>query len=105
MDLSLTGEQRQLVDSFAALFARESTSERVRAAEPLGFDLKLWKALLETGAVEMAVDEAAGGWGAPELELALIAEQFDARSGPLPSSKRRLPRGCWRRPARPVPGF
>lgn len=76
MDLSLTGEQRQLVDSFAALFARESTSERVRAAEPLGFDLKLWKALLETGAVEMAVDEAAGGWGAPELELALIAEQF-----------------------------
>lgn len=76
MDLSLTGEQRQLVDSFAALFARESTSERVRAAEPLGFDPKLWKALLETGAVEMAVDEEAGGWGASGLELALIAEQF-----------------------------
>lgn len=76
MDLSLTGEQRQLVDSFAALFARESTSERVRAAEPSGFDPMLWKALLETGAVEMAVGEAAGGWGASELELALIAEQF-----------------------------
>ncbi|RAU99307.1 acyl-CoA dehydrogenase [Mycobacterium colombiense] len=76
MDLSLTGEQRQLVDSFAALFARESTSERVRAAEPLGFDPRLWKALQETGAVEMAVGEAAGGWGASELELALIAEQF-----------------------------
>ncbi|MGV0050428.1 acyl-CoA dehydrogenase family protein [Mycobacterium colombiense] len=76
MDLSLTGEQRQLVDSFAALFARESTSERVRAAEPSGFDHKLWKALQDTGAVEMAVGEAAGGWGASELELALIAEQF-----------------------------
>lgn len=76
MDLSLTGEQRQLVDSFAALFARESTFERIRAAEPLGFDAKLWKALLETGTVQMAVDEAAGGWGASELELALIAEQF-----------------------------
>jgi alkylation response protein AidB-like acyl-CoA dehydrogenase len=76
VDLSLTGEQTQLVDSFAALFARESTSERVRAAEPAGFDLKLWKALLETGAMEMAVDEAAGGWGASELELALVAEQF-----------------------------
>lgn len=76
VDLTLTGEQRQLVDSFAALLARESTAERVRAAEPSGFDLKLWKALLETGAVEMAVDEAAGGWGASELELALIAEQF-----------------------------
>ncbi|OBF11158.1 acyl-CoA dehydrogenase family protein [Mycobacterium sp. 852002-10029_SCH5224772] len=76
MDLSLTGEQRQLVDSFAALFARESTSERVRAAEPSGFDPKLWNALQETGAVQMAVGEAAGGWGAAELELALIAEQF-----------------------------
>lgn len=76
MDLSLTGEQRQLVDSFAALFARESTSERVRAAEPSGFDLKLWEALQDTGAVEMAVGEGAGGWGATELELALIAEQF-----------------------------
>lgn len=76
MDLSLTGEQRQLVDSFAALFARESTSERVRAAEPSGFDPTLWKALQDTGAVQMAVGEAAGGWGASELELALIAEQF-----------------------------
>jgi len=76
VDLSLTGEQRQLVDSFAALFARESTSERIRAAEPSGFDLKLWRALHETGAVEMSVGEAAGGWGASELELGLIAEQF-----------------------------
>jgi alkylation response protein AidB-like acyl-CoA dehydrogenase len=76
LDLSLTGEQRQLVDSFAAIYARESTSERVRAAEPLGFDPALWKALMDTGAVEMAVDEIAGGWGATELELALIAEQF-----------------------------
>ncbi len=76
VDLSLTGEQRQLVDSFAALCARESTSERVRAAEPSGFDPKLWNALLETGTLEMAVDETAGGWGASELELALIAEQL-----------------------------
>lgn len=71
MDLSLSAEQRQLVDSFAAIYSRESTSERVRAAEPLGFDAKLWKTLLETGAAEMAVDESAGA-----LELALIAEQY-----------------------------
>lgn len=76
MDLSLSGEQRQLVDSFVAMYARESTSERVRAAEPVGFDSGLWKALLETGAVQMAVGEAADGWGATELELALIAEQY-----------------------------
>jgi alkylation response protein AidB-like acyl-CoA dehydrogenase len=76
VDLTLTGEQQQLVDSFAAIYARESSSERVRAAEPSGFDSRLWKALLETGAVEMAVDEADGGWGASALELALIAEQY-----------------------------
>ncbi len=76
MDLSLSGEQRQLVESFAAMYARESTSERVRAAEPLGFDAKLWAALVDTGAVEMAVAESDGGWGASELELALIAEQY-----------------------------
>lgn len=76
MDLSLSGEQRQLVDSFAAMYARESTSERVRAAEPSGFDSRLWDALLETGAVEMAVGEEAGGWGAWEIDLALIAEQY-----------------------------
>ena len=61
MDLSLSAEQRQLVDSFAAIYARESTSERVRAAEPSGFDSRLWRALVETGAVEMAVAEPAGG--------------------------------------------
>ena len=76
MDLSLSGEQRQLVDSFAAMYARESTLQRVRSAEPSGFDSRLWKALLETGAIQMAVGEAAGGWGASELELALIADQY-----------------------------
>jgi alkylation response protein AidB-like acyl-CoA dehydrogenase len=76
VDLSLSAEQRQLVDSFAAIYVRESPSERVRAAEPSGFDSRLWKTLLDIGAVEMAVGEAAGGWGASELELALIAEQY-----------------------------
>ena len=76
MDLSLSDEQQQLVDSFAAMYARESTSQRVRTAEPLGFDPKLWEALVQTGVVEMAVGESDGGWGASELELALIAEQY-----------------------------
>lgn len=84
VDLRLTREQRQLSDSFAALFARESTSERIRAAEPIGFDVRLWKALLETGAVEMAVAEASGGWGASELELCLLAEQFGRAVGSAP---------------------
>jgi alkylation response protein AidB-like acyl-CoA dehydrogenase len=76
VDLSVSAEQRQLVDSFAGLYARESTPDRVRAAEPSGFDFALWKALRQAGAVEMAVDESAGGWGASALDLALIAEQY-----------------------------
>ncbi|OBI06664.1 acyl-CoA dehydrogenase [Mycolicibacter heraklionensis] len=84
MDLSLSDEQRQLVDSFAALYARESTSERVRAAEPVGFDAALWLALRETGVVEMAVPEHDGGWGASVLELALLAEQHGRATGSAP---------------------
>ncbi|GBE64442.1 acyl-CoA dehydrogenase [Mycobacterium sp. MFM001] len=84
MDLSLSEEQRQLVDSFVAMYSRESTSERIRAAEPLGFDQKLWKALLDIGAVDMAVDDTAGGWGASELDLALTAEQFGRALGSAP---------------------
>lgn len=76
MELTLSGEQKQLVESFAALYARESSVDRVRAAEPLGFDPKLWQALCDTGVLEMAVGEQYGGWGSSVLELALIADQF-----------------------------
>ncbi|MCV7354113.1 acyl-CoA dehydrogenase family protein [Mycolicibacterium fluoranthenivorans] len=76
MDLMLSDEQRQLVDSFGALFERESPSERIRASEPVGFDPQLWTALSGTGAVEMAVAENSGGWGADEVDLALVAEQL-----------------------------
>ncbi|MGE2734244.1 acyl-CoA dehydrogenase family protein [Mycolicibacterium vaccae] len=75
MDLSLSDEQQQLVDSFAALYARQSSSQRVRAAEPLGFDRELWQALRATGVIEMALDESDGGWGATVADLALMAEQ------------------------------
>jgi alkylation response protein AidB-like acyl-CoA dehydrogenase len=76
MDLALSREQRQLVQSFAGLFERESNSERVRASESTGFDAKLWAQLVESGVLHMAVDEDAGGWGATCLDLVLVAEQF-----------------------------
>lgn len=84
MDLSLAPEQQQLVDSFAALFEKHATSERVRAAEPLGFDPDLWRRVHEMGAVAMAVDHAAGGWGASALDLALVAEQLGLVLAPVP---------------------
>jgi alkylation response protein AidB-like acyl-CoA dehydrogenase len=84
MDLRLTAEQQQLVDAFAGLYSKHATPERVRAAEPLGFDKVLWDQLHETGVVAMAVDEAAGGWSASPLDLALVAEQQGRFVAPAP---------------------
>jgi alkylation response protein AidB-like acyl-CoA dehydrogenase len=56
------------------VFARESSIDRVRAAEPAGFDPALWKVLDGMGAVEMALPEAAGGAGGGLVSLVLAAE-------------------------------
>lgn len=84
MDLRLTAEQQQLVDTFASLYAREAGAAQVRAAEPLGFDKALWEHLGDLGVVAMAVGEAGGGWGASLLDLALIAEQQGRYVAPVP---------------------
>ena len=84
MKLGLSDEQEQLVASFAQLFAKESSSEAVREAEPLGFAPDLWATVQETGAVAMAVPEAAGGWGATMLDLALVAEEVGRASAAAP---------------------
>lgn len=84
MDLALSPEQEQLVAAFRALYAKQATPERVRAAEPLGFDKALWEQVHEMGVVAMAVDEADGGWGASPLDLALIAEQQGRAVAPVP---------------------
>lgn len=84
MDLRPTDEQQELVQAFAALYGRHATPDRVRAAEPLGFDKALWDQLRELGVVAMAVDEARGGWGASLLDLALVAEQHGRSVAPAP---------------------
>jgi alkylation response protein AidB-like acyl-CoA dehydrogenase len=84
VDLRPSDEQRELVASFAALLAKGSSPERVRAAEPLGFDESLWATLVETGAVTMGVPEAQGGWGATLVDLALVAEQIGRAAAPAP---------------------
>lgn len=85
MNLHLTQEQELLRDTFAQLFSNESSPQRVRAAEPTGFDAVLWKALVDTGAVGMRVPEARGGAGSSLLDVALVAEQAGRylASGPL----------------------
>lgn len=84
MDLALSEEQKQLVASFGSMYARASTPEHVRAAEPVGFDAALWQRLRDTGVLEMAVPEDAGGWGATVADLALTAEQHGRALGSAP---------------------
>src|ERR1700722_5576488 len=84
MDLSLGEDQLSLRAAFAEFFDKEATVERVRAAEPLGFDQDLWAKLAGTGAVDMGLPEDAGGGGASNLDLALVAEQYGRRIAPVP---------------------
>jgi alkylation response protein AidB-like acyl-CoA dehydrogenase len=84
MDLNPSDEQQQLIDTFSAFFSKECPIDRVRGAEPSGHDPELWDQLLQLGALEMAVDEVSGGWGASLLDLALVAEQHGRFLGPAP---------------------
>lgn len=84
MDLRPDPEQLQLVDAMEALFAKHSSPEQVRAAEPLGFDPALWRNLLDVGAVAMSVSGQAGGWGASMVDLGLVAEQLGRHLGSAP---------------------
>ena len=84
MDVGLSAEQRQLVESFTGLFAGASPPALVRDAEPLGFDAGLWDAVRSAGALPMAVAEDAGGWGAEPLDLALVAEIQGRFLAPVP---------------------
>jgi alkylation response protein AidB-like acyl-CoA dehydrogenase len=84
MDLSLGEDQQTLRAAFAEFFDKESTVERVRAAEPLGFDQELWTKLAGTGAIAMGLPEDAGGGGASNLDLVLVAEQYGRRIAPVP---------------------
>lgn len=83
-DFSLTLEQQELREAFAAMLEKESPPARVRAAEPLGFDPDLWRALVAAGVITMGLPAASGGDGADLVDLTLVAEQFGRRVAPVP---------------------
>ena len=84
MDLSYSPEQQDLRESLATFFSKESTPERVRAAEPGGFDAGLWQKVTAMGLPSMAVAEDLGGGGASMLDLVLAAEESGRRIPPVP---------------------
>jgi alkylation response protein AidB-like acyl-CoA dehydrogenase len=82
--LSLREDQQAIVVAFDDFFRKESPPERVRAAEPLGFDADLWRALVDVGGPGIAVSETLGGAGGSLLDAALVAEQLGRRVAPVP---------------------
>nr|BFE58400.1 acyl-CoA dehydrogenase family protein [Dactylosporangium thailandense] len=84
MDLELTPDERDVAEAFARVFARDSSSERVRAAQAAGFDPALWKTLAGMDAIGIAVPATAGGSGGGFVELALIAEAAGRRLACVP---------------------
>jgi alkylation response protein AidB-like acyl-CoA dehydrogenase len=84
MDLSDSEEQSTLRKHLATFFARESSPERVRASEPLGYDPRLWAEMVAMGLPTMAVPEVLGGGGASTQDLTLAAEEFGRRIAAAP---------------------
>ena len=75
--MELTEEQLALQRAFASFFATEATPERVRAAEPLGFDGLLWSRVQELGVPSM-------GLAAGLVDLAVVAETAGRHLAPVP---------------------
>ncbi|HEY6869477.1 MAG TPA: acyl-CoA dehydrogenase, partial [Novosphingobium sp.] len=63
-----------LRDSLEKLLQKESTSARIRAAEPLGFDRALWNDLIALGLPLLRVPAELGGFGLSLLDAVLVAE-------------------------------
>ena len=84
MDLSFTPDQDALREATNRLYAKESHGERVREAEPTGFDPVLWAAVVAMGLPVMALPEAAGGAGASLTDLAAAVEVHGAHLGSVP---------------------
>jgi alkylation response protein AidB-like acyl-CoA dehydrogenase len=80
VNLDLSDDQRELRHAVAALLAKESSPERVRAAEPLGFDGALWTRLRSMGVPGMAT--SAGG--ASLVDLAVVCREVGAALASAP---------------------
>jgi alkylation response protein AidB-like acyl-CoA dehydrogenase len=73
VDLELTDEQRRMVDTFAAFFAKESSVDAVRAADGTGgHDAGLWARFCALGGPRLSLPEPAGGGGGSLLDAVLV---------------------------------
>jgi alkylation response protein AidB-like acyl-CoA dehydrogenase len=84
MLLSLPQDSQPVHEMFERFFAAESTPARVRAAEPVGFDPELWRALVALDAPFMRLSEGAGGGGMSLFDATVMMEQAGRRLAAAP---------------------
>src|SRR3984957_12521681 len=84
VDLRLSDEQRAVRATFAALFRKESTPQRVRIAESTGLDKDLWRSYGAIEALSIGIPSDYGGSDGSLLELALVAEEAGRCLAPIP---------------------
>ncbi len=85
MNFDLTEEQEMMRDMFARFLDDNSSSARVRAAMPIGFDAELWQGLAELGALGLRVPDDKGGLGLGLFDAGVLMEEAGRTlaSGPL----------------------
>jgi len=84
MKLGLPDDSIPVQEMFERFFATESTSARVRAAEPVGFDAALWRELVALDAPFMRLGAEAGGAEMSLFDACLMMEQAGRRLAPAP---------------------
>lgn len=75
LNLDFSADQTLLKDSFFRFFQQESSIQRVRASEPLGFDPQLHQSLCDIGTFGLRVSGSMGGSDASLMDVALICEE------------------------------
>src|SRR5215831_7199513 len=85
MNFELSEDQQLMRDTFARFLNEHSSTARVRAALPSGFDSVMWGGLAELGAFSLRVPESAGGMGLGLLDAVLLMEEVGRTlaSGPI----------------------
>jgi 3-oxochol-4-en-24-oyl-CoA dehydrogenase len=84
MKLALPEDSQPIREMFERFFAAESTSERIRKAEPTGFDPALWRELVALEAPLMRLSDTAGGGGMGLFDTCLMMEEAGRRLASAP---------------------
>jgi alkylation response protein AidB-like acyl-CoA dehydrogenase len=84
VNLDIPEDSLPLQRLFERFFETESTPQRVRAAEPIGFDSDLWRELAQLGVPAMRVSADAGGGGASLFDTTLMMAEAGRRLASAP---------------------